>query len=160
MNISPTNNSQPSFRGVIAPAVDIYKRPMSSIVFRVVPDTTLKGIQMGEKVIESENAKHLTKFLANPKELEVYSYWRMVRGNGRDSSPMPRMDIKTLINRVVNELGLSHHDRDDLFKFMKGKEMTVQKANEAGEFELRFEKPKQKPLVPPNDLRWNGLLKD
>lgn len=158
MNISPTNNSQPSFKGVIAPVLDIYKRPMYSIVFRVVPDSVVKGIQMGGRVIESKSADNLTEFTANPKKLELYSYWRMVTGNGRNSSPMPRKDIKTLIKNIVNELGLSHHDRDDLFKFMKGKEMTVQKAKNADEFELRFEKPKQKPQVPP--ARWNGLLKD
>lgn len=151
MNISPTNNTQPSFKGVIVPTVDIYKRPMSSIVFRVVPDSVLKGIQMGERVIESENANLLTKFVTDP--YAIHDYVRAEREArvykaSPDEHSLKGVSLQTFFNRLINELGLSHDDRNYLFRFMKSKEMTVKKAKEAGEFELRFEKPKQKPFTP------------
>lgn len=147
MNISPTNNSQPSFRGVIAPAVDIYRRPMPSIIFRVVPDTKLKGIQMGEKIIESESADLLTKFVADLHSM-IECKRAQVKANPSAYKRFRGLSLRPYVNRIINELGLSHDDRNALFNFIKKKEMTVQKAKQAGEFEVSFERPIQKPFTP------------
>lgn len=147
MNISPTNNSQPSFKGVIAPAVAIYQRPMSSIVFRVVPDTTLKGIQMGEKLIESKNADLLTKFVSDLKAISDYKR-AQVKADPAAYKSFRGLSLRPYVKRVINELGLSHQDRNALFNFMKKKEMTVHKTKKAGEFEVRFERSIQKPFTP------------
>lgn len=140
MNISPTNNSQPSFKGVKLSADFATQRP---VVFHIVPDSVLTGIQIGEKTIRSNAADLLTQFVNKPSALFEHKQAlkkakpRRLSGSSRDA--LSRTSIRTYVNRVIQDLRLTPKEKNRLFHYMKGVELeTVPVEGKPGEFELSF----------------------
>lgn len=66
MYLSPTNNSKPSFRGVMVPNA-LYKTDLTSaVVFRIIPDDISQGILYEDIHLESIDANILTKMIFYP----------------------------------------------------------------------------------------------
>lgn len=126
MNTLSINSPQPSFKGVIIyPNITEAKRPLTSFVLHVVPDSDIKGIQTGSKVLDSDAADYMTKLFANQNFtnklwLNPYTHW-----------------FKKLINKVIHQSGLEYADKDDLFKFINNKRMSVKSTPREGEYKLR-----------------------
>lgn len=140
MNIAPINNSQPSFKGVKISADFATKRP---VIFHIVPDSVLAGIQLGEERIFSNAAGALTRFVQDPKAL--YDHRQIIkraqprRDVASSRNFANRISIKTYVNKVIGDLRLGHRAKNDLFHYMKGIEPKITTLEgKSGEFQLIF----------------------
>lgn len=107
MNISPANNFQPSFKGVILPADFMNNNP---IVIDIVPDETLKGVKFGERCFDSEFADILTRIHIGKERLEdVVNKYPQVKSFGD----------KPLIRQIIEQLNLGNNVKNALFTFLK-----------------------------------------
>lgn len=141
MNISSTNNSQPSFKGVKLSADFATQRP---VIFHIMPDSVLTGIQHGENKIHSSAADLLALFIKDPQALYEHKQAlrkakprRLTGGSSRDA--LSRTSIRTYVNRVIQDLGLTSKEKNRLFHYMKDVEpKTVRVEGKTDEFRLIF----------------------
>lgn len=140
MNISPTNNSQPSFNGVKISADFATERP---VIFHIVPDSVLTGIQRGKETVFSNAADTLTRLIQDPKSL--YDHRQIIKGAqprravASSRNFANRLSIKTYVNKVIRDLRLGHRERNDLFHYMKDIEPKITTVEgKPGEFQLIF----------------------
>lgn len=150
MNISPTNNSQPSFKGVIIPENIIRHapeslvisaspdgkivRPLTSVVFRIVRDAKLKGIQFREKHFDSKFADALTEIFFRGTFRQSVAAWY---------PEIKRFGNRALIKQMIEELKLKDEDKKPLFHFLANAKRSIKYTN-GEDFELVFsEKAKE-----------------
>lgn len=139
MNTLSINNPQPSFKGVrITPDVTLGERPFEKVVFSFVPNYILKGIQMGGTRVKSETVEQLTELLVDTISFHQPGQHSLVTRSMKDPSKFSFIRLRKFINKIINELGLEHYDKDDLFKFLKKTKMTVQKPRGQDTVEVVF----------------------